>query len=338
MTQQVPPNFVGLGDQISPTYLNGPVFQAYRFAMAVMYDDAIDLTAMALRAAIPALAPADALPWIAQDRQIFQGPSETVAGYTSRLIQWLDLWRLAGNSTSVLLAYLSWLTPLTPQVSTVQTSSGTSPITVWRTYEVGEVPFPPGQTIPTQPDILTQTTENWDWDGSDPPYYFPWCHWRAWIIIQSNGAQAPWVAPTATWSPASGTVTTNVISDPVLGTVYSGSGGSGSNATEFNWDASTCWDWTGTAQQAASLVALAKTWKSAGTWVPWIIVSYNASYFQPTNAKGADSPDGTWGFWGKVVTDATLGSVYTAARPASSIATFIAGTQDGGQGLPLGAC
>ena len=39
---------------------------------------------------------------------------------------------------------------------------------------------------------------------------------------------------------------------------------------------------------------------------------------------------------GNVVTDATLGTVYTAARPPSSTCTFIAGTQDGGTGTVLG--
>jgi hypothetical protein len=337
MSNTVPTNFAQLGDAISPTYLNGPVFQAYRLASSVLYDDAVDLTAIAIRAAISSLAPSDALTWIAQDRQIFQGPSETTAGYIARLQQWLDLWRLAGNSTSVLLAYLSWLTPLAPQVQVVQSSRGTSPITTWQTYVAGATPFPAGTTIPTPPNLLTVSPGNWDWDGSSEPYYYPWMSWRVWIIIQSNGAQAPWPAPTKTWG-SGGTLDVIVVPDAIYGTKYVNAGTPASaSSTSFAWGDGTCWGWAGTAQQALQLTQLAATWKSAGTWVPWIIVCYDATWFQPTNSDvGGKLPNGTWGYCWVIVPDATYGTKYAPSRPSCTTCTMIVGTEDGQDGEPLG--
>ena len=295
-----------LGDQISPTYLNGPTFKAYRYSMAIMFDDLVDLAGYAVRASLASFAPNDALPWIAQDRQVFRCPGESQAGYRARLIQWLDLARLTGSPTAVLLAYLAWLTPLAPQVQTVTSWGGASPGTVWKTYAAGSAPFPPGQTIPTPPAILTVATANWDWDGASQPFYFPWMRWRTWVILSSFGAQAPWAAPTKTW----------------------GAGTWG--------DGASCYGWAGTAQQAAQLTSLARTYKSAGTWVPWIVVNYDATWFLDTGVTGTKEPDGTWGFYSKIVADATWGKLRQSARPAASTCTMVTGTNDGGGVLGVG--
>jgi hypothetical protein len=306
MTQPIPDTIRGLGDAVTPTWLNGPTFQAYRYAMSVILDDMVDTTSMSVRAAIPTYAPPDALQWIAQDRQIFQGPGEPHDAYVARLRQWLDTWRLAGSSEAVMLAILAYLTPLAPKIAVVQSALGG--VTVWQTYAGGSQPFPAGSIIPTPPFLASttngQVTNVWDWDGSSQPYYYPWMRWRAWVVIQSNGAQAPWLSPTKTWG-------------------------------SFNWGDGTCLGWAGTAQQSAQLTALATFWKSAGTWVPWIIVSYNSAWVH-ASAASANLADGTWGYYGKVVTDAIYGTKYVSARPAASTLTCITGTSDGGNGLPLG--
>lgn len=306
MTQPVPESIRGLGDAITPSWLNGPVFKAYRYAMSVILDDMVDTSAMAVRAGIPKYAPIDALQWLAQDRQIFQGAGEPRAAYVARLRQWLDTWRLSGNSTSVLLSILAYLTPLTPKVSVVQ--SGSNGVTVWQTYAVGSQPFPPGSGIPTPPFLAStvnaQVSNFWSWDFVSQPFYTSWLTWRAWIVIQSNGPQAPWPAPTKTWG-------------------------------SFNWGDGTCLGWAGTAQQSAQLTALAIFWKTSGTWVPWILVSYNSAWVDASSTS-ADLPDGTWGYYGKIVSDATYGTKSVSARPAANILTCITGTNDGGNGMPLG--
>jgi hypothetical protein len=162
--------------------------------------------------------------------------------------------------------------------------------------------------------------------------------WRSWVIIQSSGAQAPWAAPTKTWA-SGGTFTLTVVSDTTYGTKYANGGSAASpSSTSFYWgDGVTCWGWAGTAQQALQLTALAKAWKSGGTWVPWIIVCYDATWFQPTSSNpGTDSPNGTWGYYGKIVSDATYGTKYVASRPPASTCTMICGTADGQSNQPLG--
>lgn len=318
------------------------------FSCIVPLDGLLDAGGYAVLAGLPSRAPTDAYSWFGLDRQIFQGPHESDAGYVARLIQWLDLWRHAGSSTALLLAVLSYVAPLQPKVLTVQ-SNGRHllgpDLSVWDTYDEGETPFPPGAGNPNPPAhyITPGTQANWVWDSLSLPFFaeYGWMYWRKWIVIFSppGDVNSPWEAPTATWAPATGSVTVTVQSDPVLGSVYVGSGDATTSATEFHWDDGTCWDWTGTSQDAASLVQLAKTWKSGGCWIPWIIVTYDATMFDESQPFGSSKlPDGNWGYWGKVVADATYGSVYTASRPPSSTCTILAGTQDSGVGVPNGAC
>jgi hypothetical protein len=328
-------SFRDLSNAISPSWLQGPVAQAFRYSMSVMYDALGDGMGYALRAGLPHYAPADALPWFALDRQIAQGPNEPFAGFISRLIQWLDLYRHDGSSMAVMLAVRAYLTPLTPKMLTV-TSSGQGVASKWLTYESTANPFPAGQTNPTPPDYYIATPANWDWDGSNPPFYYPYMHWREWLVVYSVSG-SPWAAPSSTWSPATGAVTVSVVSDPVYGTVYSGSGGSGAAAGQFKWDDGTIWDWTGTAAQAAALTQFVAQWKSAGTWYPWIIVCYDATMFDEIQSFGSSKlPDATWGYWGKVVADVTVGTRYVASRPAATVCSFITGTNDGGGVLGVG--
>jgi len=329
-----------LGDAISPTYLRGPVMSSYRYSMSVLYDDLIDLATLAVFAGLASYAPPDALPWIALDRQVFQGPNEPVTVYIPRLAQWLDAAKFAGSTTAVMVALLAWFYPLAPKMLMVQSSGPTAFSTLmsstWYTYQAGSAPFPPPSTVPTPPARYLTIPVNWEWDNLGPPFYSPWMYWRSWIVIFSPSG-SPWAAPSATWSPATGTATTSVVSDPVFGTAYQGSGGSGSNASEFNWDSSVCWDWTGTADQAQQMAQIAKDKKSAGCWIPWIIVAYDATMFDETQASGSSKlPNGNWGYWGIVATDATFGTAYVAARPASATCSFIAGTNDGGGVLGIG--
>jgi hypothetical protein len=319
------------------------VFTAYRHAIAYVLNSAEYGAAYAVRAAIPSIAPSDALTYIGQDRQIFQGTDEPESNYRARLRQWIDLWDHAGSSTAVLLGILSEVAPLTPQVQMVSTTStgpgsplqpSPFPITVWDTYLAGENPFPAGQSIPTPPDHYVTIpprafASNWDWDGSSLPYFYPSVCWRAWIIIQSL-SNSPWQTPFAQWAPSSGHISVTTASDPTYGTVYVGTGGSGYSIYQFSWDDGTVWDWTGTPDEANALRLQAKEWKSAGCWIPWIIVSYNSVMFDETLSFGSNRlPDGNWGFWGKVVTDATYGTVYVPARPPNTTCSIIPGPTEG---------
>jgi hypothetical protein len=169
----VPPvttKFRDMSDAISPTWLNGPVGQRYRYSMAVLYDALADAAGYANLARFPRTCPPDAFPLIGADRQIDRGFLETDGSYANRLIQWLDLWRAAGSPMGVLLAILGLFLPTSITVRTVDNSSN------WNTYLIGANPFPITAAVPTPPTYV-QGGGNWNWDGNTVPW------WRTWIIL-----------------------------------------------------------------------------------------------------------------------------------------------------------
>jgi hypothetical protein len=169
----VPPatsRFRDMADAISPTWLNGPVGQRFRYSMAVLYDALADGAGYAVLSRFPQTAPADALPLIGADRQITRGFAESNASYENRLIQWLDLWRSAGSPMGVLLAVLGLFLPTSIKVVTVDNSSN------WNTYALGANPFPITAAVPTPP-VYAKGTNNWNWDGN----FALW--WRTWVIL-----------------------------------------------------------------------------------------------------------------------------------------------------------
>jgi hypothetical protein len=90
--------------------------------------------------------------------------------------------------------------------------------------------------------------------------------------------------------------------------------------------------------EASALTAMAKQYKAANVWMPYVIVCYDAFWFNPGYSFGsAWLPDGTWGSWAKVVAATPSGvsgvpSYYAASRPANTVCSFIAGTGESGFG------
>ncbi len=162
--------FRDMSDAISPTWLNGPVGQRFRYSMAVLYDALADAAGYATLARFPNTCPDDALPLLSADRQIDQGFLESGTSFRGRLIQWLDLWRAAGSPMGVLIAILGIFLPMSLRVRTVDNSSN------WNTYDIGPFPFLPAQSVPTPPTYVLGGG-NWNWDGNTAPW------WRTWIII-----------------------------------------------------------------------------------------------------------------------------------------------------------
>jgi hypothetical protein len=336
-------NYRDTSDAISPSWLNATNGQKFRYSLAVMYDTLGDAAGYAARVRFPTYAPVDAFPYLGQDRVLSQGLNEPGISYVGRLIQWLDLWRHAGSNMAVLLASLATMAPLTPKVVAVQTgvsanygSVSPTSVTKWETYAAGAAPFPAGQTNPTPPSIFVHQPANWIWDWAAPPFGFPRVTWRTWIIVFSP-AGSPWSPPTAQWSPATGVQTVRVSSDLTYGTRYIVSGGTGVPTYPFYYsDGQTCWGWGGSHQQALALTTAVRTWKSAGVWIPFVLVTYDGTLFDQTLAYGSGKlPDGEWGCWGMSTPDATYGSVYTRARPSESTVAFIDGSSSLTQGYSL---
>jgi hypothetical protein len=337
-TPPVVTTFRDSGYLYSPTVWRGYWGSRIAYALWVLYDALADAAGYAVYFGLPSWASPDSLPWIAKDRQIFQGPNEPFAAYVVRCQQWLDLWRHAGSSTGLLLAIRSTVAPLLPKICTVQSPS--SQYAVWDTYQSGDVPFPAGAQNPTPPahSVVSGGT-NWLWDSLSQPFYAPWMYWRTWVILYSapGDANAPFAVPSKTWA-TGGTLTLSVVADATYGTKYVNGGTPATPGTGPSWGDGSCWGWAGTAQQAASLTQLAKQWKSAGAWVPWIVVNYVSAEFDQTKPFGdASLPPGTWGYYGQVVADATYGTKYVSARPPCTTCTFVTGTNDAIDPLnPLG--
>lgn len=170
-TPPVTSRFRDFGDAISPTWLNGPVGQRYRYAMAVLWDALSDAAGYATLARFPSRSPpADALSIMGSDRQIDRGFAEADGSYEARLIQWLDLWRCVGSPMGLMLSVLGLLLPTSVTIRTVDNSSN------WNTYNIGANPFPAGASVPVPPTYV-KGANNWNWDGNSVPW------WRCWVII-----------------------------------------------------------------------------------------------------------------------------------------------------------
>jgi hypothetical protein len=304
------------------------------YSMWIFYDTLCDAGGYAVIARFPNAAIPGSLQWLGQDRQIQQGYHESTLAYQARLIQWLDTWAHAGSSTGIMIAMLGYVAPLEPEILCV-TSTGDGSISSWDTYLAQSDPFPPNAVTPTPPEHSIVQPANWQWDNNSQPYYYPWMYWRKWPIMFSTGSQAPWPAPTKEYAVGGGLDVT-VVSDPVYGSKYENQTPGTTGPLTFNWGDGTCWGWAGTAEQSASFTLLGTIWKSAGCWIPWIIICYDDTWFQETSSPGFNMPNGYWGYYGQIIPDSVYGSKYASSRPVASTCTLITGTNDGFVGEVLG--
>ena len=67
-------------------------------------DDLVAEVKSAVKARMPTEAPADALPWIGQERQILRAPFDANESYAKRLEGAWDTWPFAGSAVGILLA------------------------------------------------------------------------------------------------------------------------------------------------------------------------------------------------------------------------------------------
>lgn len=237
---------------LSPTYLQGPWGTKWIYSHSIIFDALADGAAYAVLTGMPSFAPLDGVPYIAQDRQIDQGPNESTLSFRIRLQQWLDLWRNAGMQRAVLRSLTSYLTPGSYTIETVNDTIaiGANSYTAWDQSIGGADP----------PTHFEESPGNWDWDGLQIPG-------RSWVIIFAG----PWAQT------------------PVLGGFNVGDG------TVLGFD--------GTVNDAPSIRALVRKWKSAGNYVSQVILAFDATWYDPTLPPGDPKlPDGTWGTWGKVST------------------------------------
>jgi hypothetical protein len=298
----IPPptgDYADLSDAASPTWLNGPNGQRFRFGPATCVNGLADGAGYAVLSRYPDWAPSDAFTWVSQDRTLPQGFAEPLVHYVDRLKQWLDIHAWDGLPTGLLMAVLSYVYPVQPKVLTVSTYvkptastiPGDASTTTWYTYSPGTEPMPYPSIQPTAPAWVATQPPNWRWDSVAAPELYPSGWWRVWVVLYSI-AGSPWTAPTATCG----------------GGAICGDG--------------TVCGWAGTIAQGQGLVAIARSGVLAGhCQIANIIVSYDATMFDQSLAFGsAKLPDGTWGRNGRIVSN-----VYVRARPAASVCSFLQG-------------
>lgn len=121
---------------------------------------------------------------------------------------------------------------------------------------------------------------NWDWDGSAAPTQ----RGRFWVIIYPPDSASAVVKPGPEWG------------DPSL---WGGAWG----AAGYTWGTNA------TPDIVASVRAIVREWKPAGTTCSHIIVAFDPASFEPSDPPGAPLPDGTWGTNSKV-----SGGTYVPAR------------------------
>jgi hypothetical protein len=150
--------------------------------------------------------------------------------------------------------------------------------TQWDTYAGGQDP----QTAPLhQRGNFSGSLGVWDWD-SVSQVIGSWGWWGAWLIVYA-------VAPNATFH-------------------KSGKWGSG-----VKWGSGAAWGVTESANVGRSILMIAGQWKGAQTWIRSLIVSFDASLFDPVG-NASVNPDGTFGRWSKIVNGQRIPSRFGNAR------------------------
>jgi hypothetical protein len=210
---------------ISPSWLRGPIGSRFMYSMAVQLDAAADGIAYAVLARFPTKAPADAMPWIANDRQIEQGFQESQADWTARLTQWLDRWAHAGSPWGVLMAVRGWVAPDPCAVLTVNNRG------VFDSYAQG------APCDPAHPPTHTPTFNGWVWDALSGLRLWGFTPWRMWVVLYPGAST--WTQTSQVWGDGSRWGN---------GAVYGVTGGSatasqlqGLRATVKKWKRSRTW-------------------------------------------------------------------------------------------------
>ena len=245
---------------LSPSWWRGWAGSRFLYSIAVQLDALTDLAAYAVRARFPSLAPPDADPYLSLDRGIDRGYQETRLSWLARCREWLERWAHCGSPWGVLMAVRGVISPSLSAV-TVVTPRGT-----WDSYADGVQ-----DGIGVAPSHQGPGVQGFDWCSVSWPYPLPHGVLGRAVVVVWPDPDTGWSRGTRTW-------------------------GDGST-----WDDGGLWDVDGgTAAEFRSLLSAVATWKSGGTWVPAIVLSWSSADF--SLGGGGAQPDGHYGTWSKLVT------------------------------------
>lgn len=150
-----------------PPWLDHGTAERYLYDIGLSADAILEKLNQGVKARMPTLCDATALPIIGSDRVMPQYPGESDASYRVRLQEAFDTWREAGSRDAVMVQALGFLneTVSLPGVVPVVGIVGGNLSEKW------DVTYNNGQKLHT--DLGTQ---NWDWDGAN--YW-----WRCFLIL-----------------------------------------------------------------------------------------------------------------------------------------------------------
>lgn len=273
---------------ISPPWLSKGTNERYMYNFGLANDALLEKMNQAMRAHMPGLCTPTALPYIGKDRIMTQGPAESNDSFSDRLSRAFDAWQHAGSRQAVMSQALIYV----DQFAVVDTDQvprcvtvSTSAAGTWATWDT----YYNTSNINEAPAHVSITPSNWNWDN-----HYLW--WRAWLILFFD--------PASTLGPA-----------PAFGEPSVTIGGNSNICIGLNI----------TSSFFVTLRALIRLWKSANTYYPWFIISFNAGAggvgdeYSPNSVLGTGNPNGTYGRFGH-----TVAGVYVAARPNDN--RFVDGT------------
>jgi len=273
----------------SPMWLQDGQAERYMFNFGLSLDVLLEKVTQGIHDRMPTLCDPTALPIIGGDRLIPQGASETDDNYRLRLQAAFDAWQTAGTPWAILRQTLLNLLSLKPAARLVadRYAGGLIPATIsnskWDTYAAG------ADVEHAHPTHTVVAPGNWDWDSvvRCPGSY---CWSRFWFILESVGGNAWCTNDSGTWGEPGDTWGDLI----AWGTLDTPSG-----IFDALWDS----------------ILL---WKDANAPCVALIVSFDATHFDPGHAAGGGvNPDGTYGRWSTM-----SGNVQVPTRTAVTGARF----------------
>ena len=163
---------------LAPEWLTTGFAEKYMYTLELQRDILLDKMNQAIKIRWPGQGDASQLPYLAHDRQIFQGPNEPVDQFIQRLIAAFDSWGRAGSRVSVLEQLQAYLlgtypngTKQLPQAAIVGGSYPT--VTQWDVIDANTPSIALAGGFPAKTTVMPS---NFNWDGKSIP-------WRSWLIL-----------------------------------------------------------------------------------------------------------------------------------------------------------
>lgn len=287
---------------ISPPWLSAGTAERYMYSLGLASDATIEKLNQAVHAWMPGQGTDTALPYIGLDRVMPQGPFEAVSDYARRLQKSLGTWQRAGRRLAVMSQALTYL----GDYVTAPTGAAQVPRAVTVSCSSGGEyatwdTYYNTSDVTKAPAHVRIAPSNWGFDADD---YSKW--WRTWLTI---------------FLPA----TSQVQPGPAWGTAG------------VKWgDSSICWGFSISSLLFTGFRALVALWKSANTWYPWFIFSFNVndsstgSECSPNSAIGSGNADTSWQRFGK-----NVAGVRVPSRPTDTRFVWGTGIYDSDCTIPL---